>query len=170
MSESTEGANRLDQSDRSEAFQKARAGWMAELAKAPGARLTALKAALWADPAFDPPAWRWLRPPEIGLVMARGRAGGEGRPFNLGEVSATRCALRLQSGAEGVAYILGRDVAKAEAAALLDAALQTDAAPLVERLVLAPLRAERARREAEAAEAAARTKVEFFTLTRGEDA
>lgn len=164
MAESTERANRLDQSGSD------RPVWMAELAKASQKRLAELRLALWSHPGFTPPGWRWLRPPEIGLAMARGRAGGEGAPFNLGEISVTRCALKLDSGEEGVAYVLGRDSAKARDAALIDAVMQTEAADLARRLTIEPLRAERARREAAAAETAARTKVEFFTMTRGEDA
>jgi alpha-D-ribose 1-methylphosphonate 5-triphosphate synthase subunit PhnG len=108
----------------------------------------------------------WTRPPEIGLIMARGRVGGEGGAFNLGEVSATRCVVTLRSGEVGHACVLGRDKAHARAAALVDALMQTDAAADIRRGVIEPLaRAERARRE-DAARKAAATKVEFFTMAR----
>jgi alpha-D-ribose 1-methylphosphonate 5-triphosphate synthase subunit PhnG len=102
--------------------------------------------------------------------MVRGRAGGTGAPFNLGEMTVTRCALRLEEGQVGHAYVQGRGRRKAEIAALCDALMQDPGrAPLVERGVLAPLRA----RAAEAARArgakAAATRVEFFTMQRGED-
>ncbi len=142
----------------------ARAGWMGLLARADGAALADAMAALGPLPAHET-----LRPPQQGLVMARGRAGATGAAFNLGEVTATRCAVRLATGEAGVAYVLGRDRAHATAAALCDAMLHGPDAPRVRDLVLAPLeRAEAARRAARAAKAAA-TKVEFFTLVRGED-
>ena len=110
-----------------------------------------------------------LRPPEVGAVMVQGRTGGTGQPFNLGEVTVTRCALRLASGAVGHAHVQGRDKDHATRAAILDALLQTDAAAPVRANVLALLEAEEtARRSARAAKAAA-TRVEFFTLVRGED-
>ncbi len=71
-----------------------------------------------------------LRPPEIGLVMLRGRIGGDGAPFNLGEATVTRAAVRLETGEVGIAYVLGRDAAKARLAAVLDAPAQRgDARP-----------------------------------------
>jgi alpha-D-ribose 1-methylphosphonate 5-triphosphate synthase subunit PhnG len=99
-----------------------------------------------------------------GLVMVRGRAGGDGDAFNLGEMTVTRCAIRL--GAHiGHAYIAGRDHAKARLAALLDAALQ-DAAlhDALMRAVVEPMAA--AQQEARALEArkAAATRVDFFTM------
>ncbi|GAA4219828.1 alpha-D-ribose 1-methylphosphonate 5-triphosphate synthase subunit PhnG [Sagittula marina] len=135
--------------------------WMGLLAKAPAARVTAL---LTEHPAFD-----WLRPPEVGSTMVRGRAGGTGAPFNLGEITVTRCALRLSCGAVGHAYVQGRDKAHAQAAALVDALMQTEAAPRIRDTVLDPLdREAQAKRRTRAAKAAA-TKVEFFTMVRGED-
>src|SRR5262245_56280426 len=91
----------------------------------------------------------WLRAPESGLAMVRARAGGTGAKFNLGEMTVTRCALRLESGAVGVAYIAGRSHRKAELAALADAWLNTpEARERVERELIEPLRV---RLEAEAA-------------------
>lgn len=112
----------------------------------------------------------WLRPPEIGSVMLRGRAGATGAPFNLGEITVTRCSLRLEGGTVGHGYVQGRDTAAAQAAALVDALMQTDRAAAVGVAVLAPLRTEEAARKARRAERAARTKVEFFTMSRGDDA
>lgn len=138
-----------------------RPGWMGLLARANPARLAQLFP--------DLPPHDMLRPPEIGAVMVQGRAGAIGQPFNLGEMTVTRCALRLASGAVGHAHVQGRDKAHATRAAVLDALLQTEAANTVAASVLAPLHAEEvARRTARAAKAAA-TKVEFFTLVRGED-
>jgi alpha-D-ribose 1-methylphosphonate 5-triphosphate synthase subunit PhnG len=144
--------------------QRARQRWMGLLATAPAARL----AALWAAAGIAAEA-AWLRAPESGAVMAQGRAGGDGAAFNLGEVTVTRCALRLPCGAVGHACVQGRDARKAEIAALCDALMQTDAAPAVRRAILDPLEAERAERRAAEARKAAATQVEFFTVARGED-
>jgi len=109
-----------------------------------------------------------LRPPEIGLVMLRGRIGGDGSPFNVGEATVTRAAVKLPSGEVGFAYVLGRDEKKARLAALCDALWQKRSQD-VERHVLAPLRnAQQKRRDLERAQTAA-TRVDFFTLVRGED-
>ncbi|HHC29360.1 MAG TPA: phosphonate C-P lyase system protein PhnG [Rhodobacterales bacterium] len=142
----------------------ARKGWMSLLAKAPPARLDALISTLG-----DRPGFTWLRPPEVGGVMLRGRTGGTGAPFNLGEMTVTRCALRLESGEVGHAYVQGRDKSHAERAALVDALMQTGRADELRDSVLTPLANEaEAARETRAAKAAA-TKVDFFTMVRGED-
>lgn len=140
---------------------------MALLARA---RREELEAAL--DGLAPVPPFQTMRAPEIGLVMVRGRIGGEGAPFNLGEATLTRAAVRLDGAAGptlGVSYRLGRAPEAAEAAAILDALwLQEERRDEVEA-ALAPLAA---RLEAEAAQVAARTaatKVDFFTLVRGED-
>ena len=113
--------------------------------------------------------FEFLRAPEIGSVMVQGRAGGTGGAFNLGEVTVTRCSLKLEDGAVGHGIVQGRDRTAAQAAALLDALMQTDAAPAAEAAVFVPLRAEEAQKRKARAEKAAATKVEFFTMTRGED-
>ena len=134
---------------------------MGLLARAPVARLAELLP--------DLPDHDVLRAPEIGTVMVRGRAGGTGAAFNLGEMTVTRASIRLPSGAVGHGYVQGRDKAHARRAAAADALAQSDPEGC-EAHIFAPLRAEEsARRAAIAAEAAA-TKVEFFTLVRGEDA
>lgn len=139
----------------------ARKGWMSLLAKAPPARLAALLP--------DLPETALLRPAEVGSVMVRGRVGGTGAPFNLGEMTVTRCSLRLDCGAVGHAYVQGRDKDHARRAAAVDALMQTPEAARVEAQVLHPLRLEaEARRTTRAAKAAA-TKVEFFTMVRGGD-
>lgn len=116
----------------------------------------------------------WLRRPETGLVMVRGRAGGTGAQFNLGEMAVTRCALRLPDGTVGHAYVAGRDAAHAERAALVDALLQQAAArgelEHAWNEWIAPLEAERAEGAAARAGEAAATRVEFFTVVRGENA
>lgn len=133
--------------------------WMAVLARAEGAEIAALL-----DDAPPLPPHERLRPPETGLVMVRGRAGGDGGAFNLGEMTVTRCAVRLGD-LVGHAYVAGRDRHQAELAALVDAALQDPArrAALM-AAVIDPLAARQAAaREAEARRAAA-TKVEFLAM------
>lgn len=110
-----------------------------------------------------------LREPENGLVMVRGRIGGDGAPFNLGEATVSRAAVRLASGEVGFGYTLGRDREKAELIALCDALIQTGThAEAIETEVIAPLLAQMiADRQRKAAETAA-TRVDFYTLVRGE--
>ncbi|MEI4195434.1 phosphonate C-P lyase system protein PhnG [Roseovarius sp. E0-M6] len=141
-----------------------RKAWMSLLAKAPEGRVAALL-----DAAMTRPAFTWLRAPEIGSAMVRARAGGTGAPFNLGETTVTRCALTLKSGEVGHAYIQGRRKTDAEAAALLDALMQTEAADMLRATVLGPLEDELAATKAARAAKAAATKVDFFTMVRGED-
>jgi alpha-D-ribose 1-methylphosphonate 5-triphosphate synthase subunit PhnG len=144
----------------------ARQTWMAVLARAETAELEAAWAAL-----ADKPAYRLLRKPETGLVMARGQIGGGGGPFNLGEISVTRCAAQLAGGPTGFGYVAGRDARKCELAALFDGMLQDDARrDGLLAGVIAPLQEAQARRQAATRADAARTRVNFFALERGEDA
>jgi alpha-D-ribose 1-methylphosphonate 5-triphosphate synthase subunit PhnG len=115
------------------------------------------------------PAYENLREPENGLVMVRGRVGGDGAPFNLGEATVSRAAVRLATGEVGFGYALGRDRQKARMIALCDALVQSNEfADTVETNVLAPLRAAMiSERDRRAAETAA-TRVDFYTLVRGE--
>ena len=110
-----------------------------------------------------------LRAPETGLVMVRGRIGGDGRPFNAGEATVTRAAVRLPGGETGFAYHLGRDRIRARLAAILDAHWQhPDARPALDA-ALAEIAGRRAEAAQRAARKAAATRVNFFTLARGED-
>jgi alpha-D-ribose 1-methylphosphonate 5-triphosphate synthase subunit PhnG len=115
------------------------------------------------------PAHENLREPENGLVMVRGRIGGDGAPFNLGEATVSRAAVRLATGEIGFGYAFGRDRQKARMIALCDALIQTsEHADAVEAEVLAPLRAAIVSgRSRKAAETAA-TRVDFYTMVRGE--
>jgi alpha-D-ribose 1-methylphosphonate 5-triphosphate synthase subunit PhnG len=118
--------------------------------------------------ALTVPACEELRSPENGLVMLRGRVGGDGAPFNLGEATVTRAAVRLAGGETGFAYVLGRDARKARLIAICDAMLQSPVREKVLDTVVAPLeQAILARRQQTDAETAA-TRVNFFTLVRGE--
>jgi alpha-D-ribose 1-methylphosphonate 5-triphosphate synthase subunit PhnG len=140
---------------------EARKERMGLLARAMPARLLALMP--------DLPEHALLRGPEVGAVMVQGRTGGTGQPFNLGEMTVTRCSLRLITGQVGHAHVQGRDKGHALRAALVDALMQTDQAELVRAQVLTPLQTEETARRTLRASKAAATKVEFFTLVRGED-
>jgi alpha-D-ribose 1-methylphosphonate 5-triphosphate synthase subunit PhnG len=139
---------------------EARRHWMSILARASAAEIEAHLA--HAPPL---PPCTILRGPESGLVMLRGRAGGGGAPFNLGEMTVTRCTIRDEAGFTGHAYVQGRDHAQARLAARLDAALQDPAkrAALMQAIVAPLASAQQAARAAIAARAAA-TRVEFFTM------
>ena len=117
----------------------------------------------------DLPEHSQLRPPQVGSVMVRGRIGGIGQPFNLGEVTVSRCSIKLVTGEVGHAHVQGRCKKHALHAAVIDALMQTVRADDLHAQVLAPLaKSEAAHRATRAAKAAA-TRVEFFTLVRGED-
>jgi alpha-D-ribose 1-methylphosphonate 5-triphosphate synthase subunit PhnG len=146
-------------------MQNKRRAAMAVLAESETAEIAQLFQQLEPPPAHDD-----MRAPENGLVMIRGRIGGDGARFNLGEATVSRAVVRLTSGEMGFGYVLGRDRSKAQLIALCDALVQTQAySAAVESIVIAPLRTRiEARRDARARQVAA-TKVDFFTLVRGED-
>jgi alpha-D-ribose 1-methylphosphonate 5-triphosphate synthase subunit PhnG len=115
------------------------------------------------------PACQDVRAPEIGLVMLRGRMGGDGAPFNMGEATVTRAAVRLETGEIGMSYLLGRDPSRARLAAVIDAVGRRGDGALVETVFIAPVQARIEAERREAAARAAATRVDFFTLVRGED-
>jgi alpha-D-ribose 1-methylphosphonate 5-triphosphate synthase subunit PhnG len=143
--------------------QEQRRRWLAVLARAATDQLEAC----WAE--TGQPALTVLRQPETGLVMARGRAGGTGQRFNLGEITVTRCAVQSADGHIGHGYVAGRDRRKAELVASFDALLQAESrrTALLERVV-EPLAQAQAVARAAIARRAAATRVEFFTLVRGD--
>jgi alpha-D-ribose 1-methylphosphonate 5-triphosphate synthase subunit PhnG len=121
--------------------------------------------------AIEPiPAHEEVRAAASGLVMLRGRIGGDGAPFNFGEATVTRAAVRLTTQEVGYGYVLGRDRAKARLVALCDALIQHDGyRDRVECNVVAPIRERLCAERRLKAEQVAATKVDFFTLVRGED-
>jgi alpha-D-ribose 1-methylphosphonate 5-triphosphate synthase subunit PhnG len=139
-----------------------RRAWLSLLARAPHDDLVA-RAAPFAG------AHDVLRAPEVGSVMVRGRVSGTGAPFNLGEMTVTRCSVAVD-GVVGHGYVQGRSAEAAKAAALIDAAMQGARAEEVEAAVLRPILAAREARAAARAGKAEATSVDFFTLVRGEDA
>jgi alpha-D-ribose 1-methylphosphonate 5-triphosphate synthase subunit PhnG len=150
------------------ATREARQRWLAVLAKAPRAELEAC-----APDDLQGLAFRSLRAPEIGMVMLRGRTGGDGAPFNLGEATVARCTLEVECGGQsfvGHGTVLGRDRRHAQLVAMLDALLQNPAEhDRLQAEVVAPLAALQDARARSQARKAAATKVNFFTLVRGDD-
>jgi alpha-D-ribose 1-methylphosphonate 5-triphosphate synthase subunit PhnG len=140
--------------------QDARRHWMSVLARASA---EALQSCL-AD-SGDVPVYQRLRGPESGLVMVRGRAGGGGAKFNLGEMTVTRCTVRTAAGQVGHAYVTGRDARQAELAAVFDALLQDPVRRDALRSgVIAKLAAAQAAARVAIAQKAAATKVQFFAM------
>lgn len=142
--------------------------WMATLACAPETMLDQL----WRDVEAKP-AYGLLRRPEAGLVMVRARAGATGEPFNLGEMTVTRCSVRVTGASgkafSGTAYVAGRSLRKAQIAAVVDAMLQDPARhDAIHAAVIAPLDRARTEEQQRAQAQAATTRVEFFTMVRGE--
>ena len=133
------------------------------LASAPAREL----AAVW-DAWADKPDFTRVRGPEVGLVMVRGRAGGGGAPFNLGEASVSRASVRIVTGQLGHGYCLGRDLAKAEVIAVIDALWQR-APAAVEAEIVAPLAALARRGDQQRRDETAATRVDFFTMVRGDN-
>lgn len=110
-----------------------------------------------------------VRGPETGLVMVRGRVGGGGAPFNAGEATVSRCVVRLASGEVGFGQVLGRSAEQARQVALLDALGEAPASAEQVAEAVDALDAARTAREAARAAEVAATRVDFFTMTRGED-
>lgn len=135
------------------------------LARAEREELDAAWEALPERPAVQP-----VRGPETGLVMVRGRIGGGGSPFNLGEVTVTRTTIRIASGKVGHAHALGTDRERSRLAAIFDALWQEPATKdFVERTILAPVAERIGAADAKKADETAATRVDFFTMVRGED-
>lgn len=145
-----------------------RKAWMATLAKAELEILEKLVNKL-----DNLPKYSFLRAPEIGLAMVRGRAGGTGEVFNLGEITMTRCVVQLENQVEdviaGFGYVTGRSHRHAELAALCDALLQTaNWHNQIQTEVIEPLQIEYQKQQELQQRQAAATKVNFFTMVRGE--
>lgn len=143
---------------------KARQHWLSVLAHSQPQQLLAH------CPADLPTDYQLLRAPETGLTRLQARMGGTGRRFILGDTTVTRAVVRLTNGLCGYSYILGRDKAHAERCALLDALLQGDSSPHLYQQIIAPLAALRAEQLALRSREVASSRVDFFTLVRGDNA
>lgn len=147
------------------AHEQVRQANMATLVRAPGERLKAL----WSDAKLET-EHKIVRGPETGLVTVRGRIGGGGSPFNVGEVTVTRATVKLAGGAVGHSYALGRDKEKSRIAALFDALWQDESLqPRLAAEVIKPLARELEAADTQTKEQTAATRVDFFTMVRGED-
>jgi alpha-D-ribose 1-methylphosphonate 5-triphosphate synthase subunit PhnG len=111
-----------------------------------------------------------LRLPQTGLVMLRGRVGGDGSAFNIGEATVSRAVVRIQSGEVGFGWRLGRSLAAARQGAVADALLQRPEwrARVIETMIV-PLEALIESRRSARAQKTAATRVEFFTMARGSE-
>ncbi|MDP5293587.1 phosphonate C-P lyase system protein PhnG [Oceanimonas sp. CHS3-5] len=139
--------------------------WMSVLARASGAELEAHWQALALAPEYQ-----LIRAPEVGLAQVRARMGATGSLFNLGDTTITRAVIRLESGELGYSYVRGRNKRHAELAAVIDALMQTrEAYELLQVGLIAPLAALRAEQEERRRREVASSKVDFFTMVRGED-
>jgi alpha-D-ribose 1-methylphosphonate 5-triphosphate synthase subunit PhnG len=153
----------------SQSGQEGRQAWLAVLAKASLAELEAA----W-DALDDKPTFRRLRTSETGLVMLRGRIGGTGQPFNAGEMTMTRATIQLLDAAgavsqAGFGYVAGRSARRAELVALFDAMLQDPARhDVLSGTVVAPLAAQQQTAKAALSAKVMASKVDFFTMVRGE--
>ena len=114
------------------------------------------------------PQVEMIRGPETGLIMLRGRTGGGGAPFNLGEATVSRASVRIESGEVGHGYCLGRDTEKAKLIAIIDALFQREPGN-IDFAILRPLRDKAYAQDRQRREETAATKVDFFTMVRGED-
>lgn len=142
-----------------------RSDWLGILSRSSALDLASLAAEIVAAEPFE-----WLRPPEVGLIMVRARAGGTGRLFNLGEMTISRASVRLPDGTVGTGYVQGRDKQQAERAAVLDALLQAESRRAeIMAAVIEPLREKAKMTRIEMSRKAAATKVDFFTMVRGEN-
>ena len=131
--------------------------WMGVLARATPEEVDAA----WTRHGLSP-NFVWLRAPTFCLVMVRGRINGTGAPFNLGEMTVTRCALQLDTGRVGLGYVAGRHKRHAALAALFDALLQGRGPPAEQlHCTVAELDAKRLARHRDEAAVAATSKVDF---------
>lgn len=143
--------------------RQARQNWLSILARASAAEVEAILERHGGLPTAEV-----LKHAETGTVMLEGRAGGTGCRFNVGEATVTRCVIRLSSGTIGVSYAIGTDRRKAHLAALLDGILQDAEQRADLDAAISRLASEQAERRDVASRKAAATKVEFFTLVRGD--
>ncbi len=142
-----------------------RQGWMSVLARTDFLHLKNL----W-EPLNLSPHYQVIRQPETGLIQVQSRMGGTGNPFNIGDMTVTRSVIKLPEGEMGYSYIKGRNKDHALLAALIDALMQTSTycVPLMQQ-VIEPLMATMQEQTQARREQVATSKVEFFTMVRGED-
>lgn len=145
--------------------QTTRQEWMAALALAPEAWLREAWNRLEAQPQYNV-----VRGPETGLVMVRARTGNSGERFNLGEMTVTRCTVNVSEGIMGHAFIGGLSHEHARLAAVFDALLQLpERGEDLRRTLISPLQQERQAYLTSRRDEVRPSRVDFFTLVRGEE-
>ncbi|NEG63934.1 phosphonate C-P lyase system protein PhnG [Pantoea agglomerans] len=145
--------------------QTDRQRWLSVLAHSSAALLETHWQALNLQPAFT-----LIRPAEIGLTRLQARMGATGKRFVMGDATVTRAVVQLSDGTLGYSYLLGRDKAHAERCALLDALLQQpETRQLLEEKIITPLAAWRDEQRQLRTREIASSKVDFFTLVRGDN-
>jgi alpha-D-ribose 1-methylphosphonate 5-triphosphate synthase subunit PhnG len=145
--------------------QTDRQRWLSVLAHSSAALLETHWQALNLQPAFT-----LIRPAEIGLTRLQARMGATGKRFVMGDATVTRAVVQLSDGTLGYSYLLGRHKAHAERCALLDALLQQpETRQLLEEKIITPLAAWRDEQRQLRAREIASSKVDFFTLVRGDN-
>ncbi|ERK17814.1 MAG: phosphonate C-P lyase system protein PhnG [Pantoea sp.] len=143
----------------------ARQNWLSVLAHSDASVLEAHWQPLRLAPRFE-----CVRPAETGLTRLQARMGGSGKRFVMGDATVTRAVVKLHDGTLGFSYVLGRDKAHAERCALIDALLQQpETQALIAEKVIAPLAALREEQRQLRAREIASSKVDFFTLVRGDN-
>ncbi|MGK7899130.1 MAG: phosphonate C-P lyase system protein PhnG [Xenococcus sp. (in: cyanobacteria)] len=143
--------------------QRERQAWMAILAKSSVGDIEQYIKILG-----EIPEYTFLRQPEIGLAMVRGRTGGTGEIFNLGEMTITRCVVKIKT-VTGFGYVGGRSKRHAELAAVCDGLLQQQEwFDIVCDRVIQPLQSKLKEHQQKQQRQTEATKVEFFTMLRGE--
>lgn len=111
---------------------------------------------------------QWLREPEIGLLPMQARMGNTGSKFLFGDATITRAVVEV-AGKTGYAFILGRNKQAAKCAALIDALMQDSAHQAhISSAILVPLAQATKDTHAQQHAEVAQTKVDFFTMVRGE--
>ncbi len=155
----------MDKDKKNEPFAgRLRQRWLKILAKS---KVNQLESA-WQN-VLEKPEYRYLRRPETGMVMVQARTGGTGQRFNLGEMTVTRCTVKTETGFIGCGFVMGGDHRHVELVALFDALLQ-DAryrSPLM-KSVISVLESDQKRNKEMVSKKTAGTKVDFFTMVRGE--
>lgn len=141
-----------------------RQNWLSVLAHSEPTTL----ATLWSQQNLQP-NYTLLRAPQTGLAQVQGRMGATGNAYNIGDVTLTRAVVKLASNEIGVGYIAGRNKDHCLRVALVDALLQhKDFFQVLYDNVIKPLRQQRQQATQQHEAATNQSKVDFFTLVRGE--
>lgn len=116
------------------------------------------------------PEYKLIRPTQIGLIQLQGRMEATGQRFMLGDMTVTRAAVEVSEGIIGYSYIIGRDKAKAELCAVIDALLQNEeCCGQIMAAVIEPLAQRLQERWQTQRREVAPSKVNFYNLVRGDE-